>query len=72
MTFFKHRISFSDARGVPEVDFELPQAALFDEPQKIFRLQSFHCRQFHLPKKLFPWQLVEREVQTAALTICVT
>ena len=37
MGFFEHGVGFAHAGGMAEIDFELAQAALFDEPQEILR-----------------------------------
>ena len=63
MRLFQHRIGLADARGVAEINLQLPQPAFFDEPQEILRLQPFDGGRFHAAKKLFLRQLVEREVQ---------
>jgi hypothetical protein len=62
MRLFEHRVGFSDARGVAEINLQSSQPALFDEPQEILGLQPFDGKRFHAGKKLFLRRLVEREV----------
>ena len=64
MRLFEHRVGLADPRRVAEINLQLSQAAPFDEPQEILRLQPVVSGRIHAAKKLFPRRRVEREVET--------